>query len=237
MRSLDQRAVQLLDRGENRQDHQGQIAVDHPHQHRAIVEQEAVDARGQASRDQRLFDHPVIAKDHQPGIDPHDHRHPERQRDQIDQRRLHRAGLAGDVIGHGQADPHADQRGHRRQPQRAGDDVKVLRIELQLVGPAKLIEDLDVRLATQRPVKAAIGPACGEGHGDDDANRDDQGKAHDDPGGQQPPDAEIRPHAPSTLPESCRKPKRTSRPISKLWLCEMALRFDTRNSVPPTSTV
>ncbi len=117
---VHQRPVEPLDRGVQRQHHEGQVAVEQPDEHRGLGEQHlAPQPGGLADPGHR----PVGVEQDPPGVGAHQEVRPERDQHQHQQQVPGRGlGPGGDPVGERVADQQADHRVEDRQPQAAGDD-------------------------------------------------------------------------------------------------------------------
>ena len=167
-RGLERAAVELLERGVDRQDGERRPGMGQGHDHgTAVVEPPGQGLGDQAGADQAGVEHPAIAEDDLPGEDAQQVAGPERDGDQEQPQGLAAAAIERDVVGDGISKKDGDGRDHGREPQGAEQQGAVER-----VGPG-----LPVVVERQRAVEreVVLGPKTQDQDGGDRDRQEQEG--------------------------------------------------------------
>ena len=120
---LDDPVVDLLDDGENGQDHKGQEVIHHAQHHRSGGVDDV--QLGQADGAEQRVEKAVAFQQKHPGIGPQQEVHPHGQHDQHGGHPPQPAPLPGQKVGHGVTQQNADNRGNARQQEGSGKNCGV----------------------------------------------------------------------------------------------------------------
>ncbi len=120
--------IHFHQRGVERQNHEGNVAIHHADHERKLGEHHAQRCVDDADPHQELVDQAVDVEQVLPGVDADEERRPERQHDQHQQGGPYCGLGTGDEVGKRIADDQTQHCGHQRVPQRRqiGDDVEAV---------------------------------------------------------------------------------------------------------------
>src|SRR2546427_104572 len=193
---FQQGRVELFQRGEQRQHHEGQIGVDDAEVHGEAGAHDAQWVTDQSEVQQRRVEKAGIADDALERVHAQQERCPERQHDDEQQQPLRGLRAARDGVGHGVAEGQADQSREERGAQRVqvGDPVHLVGEQVAVVAEGQ--GELQVVLAREgddvgkgRHARRGLGEADFEGEGErneKEYEQEDQRRQNDEPAARTP---------------------------------------------------
>ncbi len=176
-RGFEQRAVQLLERGVEGEDHERQLAIDEADHHRRLGVQDLQGMVEQAGAQEDQVDQPLRAQNEHPGIGTDEEARPERHHHQPEKQPLPPPGRQDrQVVGDGEAHAEAEDGRQHGHPERPPADLEIDRSQGAGVVAQELPRD-DVGAQVRHRLDAAVGAPLGEA----DRQHEPEGNEEEDP--------------------------------------------------------